>query len=101
MAFTRSGFTARLISKFRPRTPIIAFSPDEKVVRQMSIYWGVRAHFVRHLESTDELVNEVDSLLIKLGYAEVGDRVIIVASLPPSTSGKTNSVKMHEIRGTV
>jgi pyruvate kinase len=36
-----------------------------------------------------------------LGYAKVGDRVIIVASLPPSTSGKTNFVKMHEIRGTV
>jgi len=101
VAFTRSGFTARLISKFRPRTPIIGFSPDEKVVRQMSIYWGLKAHFVRHLESTDELINEVDILLIKLGYAKVGDRVIIVASLPPSISGKTNFVKMHEIRGTV
>ncbi len=99
VAFTRSGFTARLISKFRPRTPVIAFSPDEKVVRQMSMYWGVIPHLVRHLENTDVLINEVDTLLIKLGYAKTGDKVIIVASHPPSTSGRTNFMKMHEVRG--
>jgi pyruvate kinase len=99
VAFTRSGFTARLISKFRPRTPVIAFSPDEKVVRQMSMYWGVIPHLVRHLENTDVLINEVDTLLIKLGYAKTGDKVIIVASHPPSTSGRTNFMKMHEVGG--
>jgi len=97
VVFTRSGSTARLISKFRPHAPIIAFSPDEKVVRQLSLYWGVRPHFVKPLKSTDELIKEVDCLLVQLGYAKKGNRVIIVASLPPSTSGKTNFMKIHII----
>ena len=98
VAFTRSGFTARLISKFKPQTPVIAFSPEERVVRRMSMYWGVTPHFVKHLDNTDEMINEVDSLLIKSGYARHKDRIIIVASHPPSISGKTNFMKMHEVK---
>jgi len=97
VAFTKSGFTARLISKFRPTTPIVALSPDERVVRQMPIYWGVIPYMVRHMENTDELVNEVESALVRSGYAKPGDRIVIVASLPPSISGKTNFMKIHEI----
>lgn len=97
VAFTKSGFTAQLISKFRPATPIIALSPDERVVRQMSIYWGVIPYLVKHIENTDELVNEVESSLVRSGQAKPGDRIVIVASLPPSISGKTNFMKIHEI----
>jgi len=97
VAFTKSGFTARLISKFRPTTPIVALSPDERVVRQMPIYWGVIPYLVRHMENTDELVNEVESALVRSGQAKPGDRIVIVASLPPSISGKTNFMKIHEI----
>lgn len=97
VAFTRSGFTARLISKFRPQTPVIAFSPEERVVRQMGLYWGVVAHSVQQLRNTDKMINEVGSLLIKLGYAIPGDRVVIVGSHPPSIAGKTNFVKIHEV----
>lgn len=97
VVFTRSGFTARLISKFRPAAAILAFSPDEKVVRQMALYWGVRPHLVRHLETTDDLIAEVDVLIKRLGYGREGDRIVIVASHPPSSSGKTNFMKVHEI----
>ncbi|MDD5245684.1 MAG: pyruvate kinase alpha/beta domain-containing protein, partial [Syntrophorhabdaceae bacterium] len=97
VVFTRSGFTARLISKFRPKTPVIAFSPEHKVVRQMAIYWGVTAYPVEHFINTDDLIRGVDSMLVKLGYAKKGDRIIIVASHPPSVSGKTNLMKMHQL----
>ncbi len=97
VVFTRSGFTARLISKFRPKTPIIAFSPEHKVVRQMAIYWGVTPIPVEHFVNTDDLIQGVDSTLARLGYAKKGDRVIIVASHPPSVSGKTNLMKMHQL----
>jgi pyruvate kinase len=97
VVFTRSGFTARLISKFRPKTPVIAFSPEHKVVRQMAIYWGVTAYPVEHFINTDDLIRGVDSMLMKLGYAKKGDRIIIVASHPPSVSGKTNLMKMHQL----
>ncbi len=79
VVFTKSGFTARLISKFRPATSVIAFSPEERIVRQMVLYWGVTPHFVKHLGNTDEMLNEVDSLLIKLGYAKKGEKIIVVA----------------------
>jgi pyruvate kinase len=98
VAFTRSGFTARLISKFKPHASVIAFSPEEQVVRQMALYWGVNPHFVKHIESTDEMINEVDALIVKLGYAKRGDRIVIVASHPPAiSSGKTNFMKMHVV----
>ncbi len=97
VVFTRSGFTARLISKFRPKTPVIAFSPEHRVVRQMTLYWGVTPSPVEHFVNTDDLIRGVDSTLVKLGYAKRGDRVIIVASHPPSVSGKTNLMKMHQL----
>jgi len=96
--FTKTGFTARLISKCRPLSQIIAFSPDERVVKQMSLYWGVSSYLARSFRNTDELIHEVESMLTKLKYAKTGDRVIIVASLPPSILGKTNFMKIHTIK---
>jgi pyruvate kinase len=97
VAFTKSGFTANLISKFRPSKQIIALSPDEKVVRQMSLYWGVIPFLVKYMENTDELINEVGHYLTLRGQVVPGDKVVIVASLPLSISGKTNFMKIHEI----
>ncbi|OPY72953.1 MAG: Pyruvate kinase [Syntrophorhabdus sp. PtaU1.Bin058] len=97
VVFTRSGFTARLISKFRPETPVIAFSPEHKVIRQVALYWGVTAYPVEHFANTDDLIRGVDSMLVKLGCAKRGDRVVIVASHPPSVSGKTNLMKIHQL----
>jgi pyruvate kinase len=95
VAFTRSGYTAKLISKFRPRVPIVAFSPRKVVVRQMALYWGVLPHFVKDMKNTDEMVNVVDALLVSLKHAKKKDKVVIVASHPLSLAGKTNFMKMH------
>jgi pyruvate kinase len=97
VVFTKSGFTARLISKFRPQTPVIAFSPVESVLRQMALYWGVVARPVRRLANTDEMIGEVDTLLMEAGQANHGDRVVIVGSHPPDISGKTNFLKIHKV----
>jgi pyruvate kinase len=97
VVFTRSGSTARLISKFRPKTPVIAFSPEQNVIRQMSMYWGVKAYPVKHFTNTDDLLKGVDDMLVKLGCAKKGTKVVIVASHPPSVSGKTNFMKIHTV----
>jgi pyruvate kinase len=81
-AFTRSGFTALLLSKFRPSAPIIAFTPDEAVMREMSLYWGVRPHFMKLLKNTDEMVYEVEKALIGLKLAQESDLIVITASSP-------------------
>ncbi len=96
-AFTRSGFTALLLSKFRPTAPIIAFTPDEAVMRKMSLYWGVQPLFMRLLKNTDEMIREVEKTLINLKVTKAGDHIVITASSPIETYGKTNFLKLHRI----
>lgn len=97
VAFTQSGFTARLVSKFRPGVPIIAFTPDEDVKKRMSLYWGVTPTFMGPLASTDEMVKEVEKSLLKEGIVKNGDRIVLTASSPLLTLGKTNFMKLHRI----
>ena len=99
VAFTTTGFTAHLISEFRPETPIVAFSPYEKVVNRMALYWGVLPYRVESLETSEELVRRLDRELINLGYASVGDKLVIVASLPLLVGGTTNFLKIHVLEG--
>jgi pyruvate kinase len=97
VAFTQSGFTARLISKFRPDVPIIAYTPDKMIKNRMSLYWGVIPKTMRLLETTDELIKEVERSLFRKRIVKKGDRIVITASSPLSTLGKTNFMKLHRI----
>lgn len=97
VAFTRSGFTARLVSKCRPAVPVIAFTPDIGVMRKMSLYWGVTPLFMRPLSSTDEMIRGVEQTLSRMRIARRGERIIIIASSPLKTQGKTNFMKIHRI----
>jgi pyruvate kinase len=97
IAYTSSGFTARLVSKFRPKTSIIAFTPKENVQRKMSIYWGVQPKLMRPLSSTDEMIKEVESFLVNDRLVRKKDRIVITASTPILGAGKTNLLKLHEI----
>lgn len=97
IAFTHSGFTAKLVSKFRPRAPIIAYTPGGDVRRRMSIYWGVYPKLLRPLSSTDEMIREVERSLLSERLARKGDRIVITASTPILGYGKTNLLKLHTI----
>jgi len=98
VAFTKTGFTARLLSKFRPSVPIIAFTPDDKVLRRLCLYHGVRPMFMKRLNTTDELLGEVEKTLLKAGLVKKGDTVVITGSLPPTLKeGKTNFLKIHRL----
>lgn len=97
VAFTNSGFTAKLVSKFRPKTPILALTPAEDVRRKMCIYWGVSPLLLRPLSSTDEMIREVERSLLGDGMARKGDRIVITAGTPVLGSGKTNLLKLHTI----
>ena len=85
VAFTRSGFTALLVSKCRPSVPVISFTPDEGVLRQLSLYWGVKGvkpFLMKPMINTDEMVIEVEKALINKKMAKTGDIIIILASAP-------------------
>lgn len=97
VAFTHSGFTARLVSKFRPRVPIIAFTPDTRVLARLPFYWGVVPKYMKPLANTDQMFREVEHALLTEKIVKTGDRIVIIASSPLSTKGKTNFMKLHQI----
>jgi pyruvate kinase len=97
VAFTQSGFTARLVSKFRPSVPIIAYAPDEKIKNRVCLYWGVTPKIMKLPATTDEMITNVESSLVEERIVKKGDGIVITSSSPLSTLGKTNFMKLHKI----
>lgn len=94
--FTQSGSSARLISKFRPSVPILAFSPDIAVVRRLALSWGVTPILIEAQESVDSLLAFAPNFLESGGYVKPGDSVVITAGVPVGSSGQTNMIKVFE-----
>ncbi|REK20060.1 MAG: pyruvate kinase, partial [Actinobacteria bacterium] len=97
VAFTESGNTARLISKYRPEVAINAFTPNPATERQMALMWGVLPHPLDRRVYTDEEISTASRYLESQGLANRGDRVVMVAGVPPGVRASTNLVKVHEI----
>jgi pyruvate kinase len=97
VATTRSGSTAVHISRYRPRQPIIALSPDETSVRKMSLYWGVMPFFLPIVEDTDEMVEQAALAAMEKGHVHKGDRVVITAGRPIWAAGTTNILWVKEL----
>jgi pyruvate kinase len=97
VAFTETGNTARLLSKYRPEARIVAFTPNEVTLRQMALYWGVSPHQFERRRYTDEELASAAEILEKEGVVSKGDRVVMVAGVPPNVHASTNLVKVHVI----
>jgi pyruvate kinase len=97
VAFTESGSTARLLSKYRPRARIVAFTPEERTRRRMSLYWGVEPMVMGRLLSTDEMIAAAGERLLEMGLCEAGEGVVMVAGVPPNESKSTNLMKIHRV----
>lgn len=97
VAFTESGNTARLISKYRPEARIVAFTPNDVTLRQMALYWGVSPHRFDRRTYTDEEIAAAAEILAREGVVARGDRVVMVAGVPPNVQASTNLVKVHVI----
>ncbi|MDR2355809.1 MAG: pyruvate kinase [Clostridiales Family XIII bacterium] len=94
---TSSGNTALMISKHRPKSRIIAFSLDERVVRQLSLVWGVNAYRMERLDDQQEFFRDVIRYCMRLNLMDEGDIIVITAGVPLGTSGNTNMLRIHEI----
>lgn len=95
--FTHSGGSARLISKFRPAVPIIAYSPIKQTVQRLALSWGVTPILIPKLDSLDELFEIAPKYLQTLGYIKPGDKIVITAGVPVGSPGRTNMIKVVEI----
>lgn len=98
VAITRSGLTAQLLSKLRPREPLIAFTEQEATVRRLGLWWGVQSFATSFMDNTDAMIDHLEDELLRRGLAEIGDTVTIVGSAPTVVRGRVNFVKMHHIR---
>jgi len=95
---TITGHSARMVARNRPQTPIIAISPDRKIVNQLSLVWGIRSFYLPVFHTADELMLQIADLLKEKKLVRKGDMVVIVSSHPVGRSGKTNLVKIQEIK---
>ena len=95
VASTESGHTARMISKYRPKSNIIAVTPHEYVARQLQLVWGVTPIVTDGIYDTDGVLNTSVSVTIEKGYASTGDLLIITAGVPTGEAGTTNLMKLH------
>lgn len=95
MTVSKSGRTARAISKYRPACPIISGTTSETVCRQMNLSWGVIPIMVQEKENTDELFDHVVDVAQKNGLVQNGDLVVITAGVPVGISGTTNLLKVQ------
>ncbi|GGT95938.1 pyruvate kinase [Streptomyces violascens] len=97
VAFTQSGDTVKRLSRYRSPIPLLAFTPVPATRSQLNLTWGVETFLGPHVESTDEMVAQVDEMLLKVGRCKKGDVVVITAGSPPGVPGSTNLVRVHHI----
>lgn len=97
VAFTLTGTTARLLSRYRPQMPIIAFSPNQEVRRRLALLWGVMPRVLEPVQETEEMVQRVEEELLARGLAKRGDRIVIVFGAPVGQAGRINSLRLHTI----
>jgi pyruvate kinase len=94
---TNSGYTAFQISAWRPSCDILVFTPNKRILTQLSLLWGVRAFFYDRFVSTDETVGDINKIAKKAGYLAKGDMVISLASMPIAEKGMVNTLRVREI----
>ena len=95
--FTHSGFTARLVSRYRPLVPIVAFSPEAETRRRMSLLWGVTSRGISDIKKIDGLADLAEKRLLEERLVKKGDVIGIVAGTPMGIRGTTNFMKFHVI----
>lgn len=94
---TESGYTARMVSKYRPKSPIIAVTPQEQVLRRLQLVWGVVPVQGTMADTTDGMFEIAVEGALQSGIVRVGDTIIITAGVPVGRSGTTNLIKIHHI----
>jgi pyruvate kinase len=95
--FTSQGETAWLMSKIRPRVPIMAFTPSEETFRRLAFLWGVSPQFVPFSNSLEEMIDHVDSALMRSDVVQMGDQVVLVCGFPVGAVRPPNMALLHTV----
>jgi pyruvate kinase len=95
--FTRSGRTARYMSKARPRVPIMAFTPEAETYQRMGLLWGVTPYLVPYASDMDGMLERVENALLATGELHPGEQVVLIASYPVGEGGTPNFALLHTL----
>ncbi len=101
LTVSKSGTTARLVSRFRPGTTVAALLMDPQVQRQMALYWGVVPLTMPRASSTDELVEFAVQAAEETALVKQGDLVVVTAGVPVGVSGTTNMIRVRQVGGSL
>ena len=94
---TNSGYTGWEISSYRPKSLVLVFTSNTRILSQLNLLWGVKCIFYNNLESTDKTVEEVNELAQKKRYIKKGDYVINLAAMPIKKKGQVNTLRITKV----
>ena len=94
---TMSGSTARMVARYRPKSPILAVSPSRATRNRLCLSWGVVSMPLDHARDSDEMVAQSVDAALRAGLVQRGDRVIITAGIPLERTGTTNLLRVYDI----
>ena len=97
IVFTKSGFTAKIVSSHRPNVPILALTDEPRTYRQLALVWGVVPELVPHCRDYESMVRRGLEALTRRALAKPGDRVIVTAGVPFDVPGTTNLMKVETV----
>ncbi len=97
VATTRSGFTAKQISRFKPKANIIALSPDKQTINQLALFWGCTPRLVAKPKDTDDMIDKTTAAALESGTVRKGDIIVITAGHPLWTAGTTSMLKIETL----
>lgn len=95
--FTKSGRTALLMSKVRPRTPILAFTPELSTYRRLAMYWGVKPYSVSHAYSIEEMIKKVENVMMASESITPGEQVVLICGFPIDEVRPSNLALLHTV----
>ncbi len=96
--FTRSGRTARLMSKARPNVPILAFTPDKQTYQYLSMLWGTTPYLIPHAETIEEMISHVDTAVIEGTPVKAGQEIVLIAGFPIHEMVPPNLALLHTVQ---
>jgi len=94
---TNSGYTAFQISAWRPSAHILVFTSNKRILTQLNLLWGVKTFYYDKFVSTDETIEDVNSIACKKGFLDVGDMLVSLAAMPIKSKGMVNTLRVTEI----
>ena len=94
---TNSGYTAFQISAWRPKSLILVFTSNRKILNQLNLLWGVKTFYYNNLNSTDKTVEEINRLALEKGYVEKDDFVVNLTAMPIESKGMVNTLRVSTI----